>query len=114
MAASMPKGASSSRYDSVRPSRANFVAVYSPAKGTYYHAPGDRPDLHEQATALAAHVWQNGPVDAQHPEDVGIELIPGLVQGERFERAPVRHAGVVDHDIETSRHSHDRLDRLIH
>ena len=112
MAASMPKEASSSRYDSVRPSSKLRRRVQS-GKG-YYHAPGDRPDLHEQAAALAAHVWQNGPVDAQHPEDVGIELIPGLAQGERFERAPVRHAGVVDHDIETSRHSHDRLDRLIH
>src|SRR6266581_2130504 len=29
----MPKGASSSRYDSVRPSSANFVEPYSPTKG---------------------------------------------------------------------------------
>ena len=31
-----------------------------------------------------------------------------------LERTPVRHPGVVDHDVETTGYAHDRLDRLLY
>src|SRR5258706_5681672 len=59
------------------------------------------PDLQQQTAALLAHLWQNRAVHAQDAEDIGLELLVDLFQGEGLQWTTVRHPGVVDHHIKT-------------
>src|SRR5258707_8936063 len=59
-------------------------------------------------------MWQGRAVHTQHAEDVGLELLVDLLKGERFQWATIRHPGIVDDDIETTRGPDKRFDGLLH
>jgi len=59
-------------------------------------------------------VWQSRAVHPQHAEDVGIELLLDLLQGERFQWATLRYPGIVNHNVKTTRDPYDRLDGLLY
>src|SRR6266849_7455924 len=75
--------------------------------------PGNGPNLQQQTTALPTHVWQSRAVHTQHAEDIGIELLLDLLKGERFQWATVRHPGMVDHHVKTTRDPYKRRDCLL-
>src|SRR5258708_17343380 len=60
------------------------------------------PNLQQQPTALLAHLWQNRAVHAQDAEDIDLELLADLFQGEGFQWTTVGHPGIVDHYIKTT------------
>src|SRR5437588_1293157 len=72
------------------------------------------PDLQQQTTALLTHLWQNRAVHPQGAEDVGLELLLDLFKGECFQWTTVRHPGIVDHHIKTTRRLDNRCDGPLH
>src|SRR6266567_1383937 len=76
--------------------------------------PGNGPNVQQQTTALPPHVWQSRAVHTQHTEDIGIELLLDLLQGERFQWATIRYPGIVDHHVKTTCDPYKRRDGLLH
>src|SRR6266699_503789 len=72
------------------------------------------PDLQQQTTALLTHLWQNRAVHPQDAEDIGLELLVDLFKGECFQWTTVRHPGIVDHHIKTTRSLDNRCDGPLH
>src|SRR5258708_27840425 len=72
------------------------------------------PDLQQQTAALLTHLWQNRAVHAQDAEDIGLELLADLFQGEGLQWTTVGHPGVVDHHIKTTNRLDDLGDGPLH
>ena len=73
-----------------------------PSDGHGRHA-ADRGDLQEVPAALLAQEGQGGLGDPEGAEDVGLDLLAGLLLGDLLDHAEVAVAGVVDHDVEARR-----------